>query len=310
MTKPFRISNSGLDTYSMCPKKYYFRYIEKVKGDYTATPLLFGSAIDAALNYILESIRDKKEWDRGTAEDIFQTYMNKWDQTQRLEYFKNELPEYEIDPEESEERIQLRVWNNLCFRGVACLKVYIEEVLPQIEEVLSVQPKFEVVNDDGDVFTGVIDFIAKLKDGRTVLLDNKTASAKYPKNKVVKSQQLSLYADQYPEITHFGYIVLIKNPAKEKGMTHQVIVDQIPEETIAASFKLLDNTMRAIKEEKFPTNYKSCKAFGKTCEYERACSYGDYSGLISARREDAKEETRKDADQTLTRKDSSNKEAV
>lgn len=283
MTKPFRISNSGLDTYTMCPRKYKFKYIEKVKGDYTASPLLFGSAIDAALNYILESNRDNIEWTKYEAEVIFNDYMNKWDRTQRLDFFKNEVPE-NLDPDLTDKQIEEEVWNNLYDRGVNCLNVYINEVLPHIEKVLHVQPKFEVVNDDGDIFTGVIDFIAKLKDGRTVLLDNKTASAKYPKNKVVKSQQLSFYMDQFPDIKYAGYIVLLKDPKREKGLTYQILVDEIPEETIAASFKLLDDTMRAIKEEKFPCNYKSCGSFGKRCEYENACSYNNYDGLISTER--------------------------
>ena|ERR1035437_230660 len=270
-----KISNSSMDLYIQCPRKWAFKYKENLKGDFTSTPLLFGSAIDAALNYILESIRDKKEWSRNEAEEIFLTKMNEWTGNP-LSYFKNEIPENANEYANEEEA----VFANLINRGLACLEVYINDVLPLIDTVLSVQDKFAVQNEEGDVFTGVVDFIAKLKDGRTVLLDNKTASAKYPKNKVVTSQQLSLYMDQFPDIKYSGYIVLIKNPAREKGLTHQIMVDEIPEETKANSYKLLDETMKNIKEERFGCNYKSCKAFGKQCEYERACSYNDYTGLV------------------------------
>ena len=118
--------------------------------------------------------------------------------------------------------------------------------------------------------------------------DNKTASAKYKKKAVIESQQLSLYLEQYPHIKLAGYIVLIKNPAKEKGLTHQILIDEIPEETRAAAFKLLDETMTKIKREEFPCNYKSCMAFGKECEYSRACTYNDYTGLI---KHESKKET-------------------
>lgn len=275
-----KISNSAMDLYNTCPRKFKFRYIENLKGDFTATPLLFGSAIDGALNYILESIRDKKEWTKQEAEDIFLTKMGEWTGNP-LSYFKNEIPENAHEYSNEEEA----VFDNLINRGLACLEVYINDVLPQIDEVVSVQDRFDIPNEEGDVFSGVVDFIAKLKDGRTVLLDNKTASAKYKKKAVVESQQLSLYLDQFPDLKYAGYIVLIKNPLKEKGLTHQIMVDEIPEETKAAAYALLDKTMQSIKEEKFDCNFKGCKAFGKDCEYMRACQYGDYTGLISSKRE-------------------------
>lgn len=277
----FRLSNSSLDLYQQCPRKWAFKYKENLKGDYTSTPLLFGSAIDNALNYILESIRDKKEWSKDNAKELFIACMKTWQGQNKLEFFKNEVPE-ELKDSIDEDNLehQEEVWDNITQRGLACLEVYINDVLPLIDEVISVQNKGVVQNEDGDEFTFVVDFVAKLKDGRTVLFDNKTSSAKYPKNRVIKSQQLSLYIEQFPEIKLAGYIVLIKNPAKEKGMTHQILIDEIPEQTRAESFKLLDETMQNIKEEKFPCNTKSCKAFGKDCEYKAACMYGNYEGLI------------------------------
>lgn len=277
-----RISNSAMDAYNRCPRFYKFRYIENVKGDYTATPLLFGSAIDAALNYILESIRDNKEWTKQQAEGLFLEYMNKWPGN-RLEYFKNEIPESAVGIGYTDVEMERIVFNTIILRGLACIEVYINDFLPLLDSVISVQNRGVVLNEEGDEFTFVVDFIGKLKDGRTVLFDNKTASAKYKKKAVVESQQLSLYIEQFPEIILAGYIVLIKNPEREKGMKLQILIDEIPEETRAKSFKLLDETMQNIKAGKFDCNFKGCMAFGKKCEYERACSYGDYTGLVPAR---------------------------
>ncbi len=284
-----KISNSALDAYQRCPRYYKFRYVEQVKGDFTSTPLLYGSAMDAALNYILESIRDKKYWNIEDACHIFGNKMDEWDGQNRLEFFKNEVPEElkdSIDPDNIDH--QYKVHENICKRGIASLFVYDKEIIPLLNEVLYVQHRFDIPNEEDDMFTGVIDFVAKLKDGRTVVFDNKTASSKYTKKSVIESQQLSFYAEQFPDIKYAGYIVLIKDPAKYKGQTFQIIIDEIPEETRAASFKLLDETMQKIKEEKFDCNYKGCKAFGKTCEYERACLYNDYSGLISTKKEETK----------------------
>lgn len=270
-----RISNSKLDLYQLCPRKFKFRYIEKVKGNFVSTPLLFGGAMDIALNYILQSIKDNTPWTFEEVTNLFIEQMDLWDREVPLNYFKSEIPE---NGNENDEAIHA----NLIERGLACLDVYINEVLPMIDQVLYVQEKGELLNTEGDIFEFIVDAIVKLKDGRVVLLDNKTSSSKYPKNKVIKSQQLSLYLEAYPDIKYAGYAVVIKNPDRTKGTTFQFMVDEIPESTKADSFKLLEDTLLNIKQGKFGCNYKSCKAFGKECEYARACQYGDYYGLVDA----------------------------
>jgi PD-(D/E)XK nuclease superfamily len=200
-----KISNSKLDLYETCGLKFKFRYMDNLKGNYTASPLLFGVAIDNAINYILESIRDKKEWTREECLNIFHSVMTTWDGQNRLDFFKNEAPEELKDIlDENSVDHQEMVWENIYKRGIACIDVYIKDVLPLFEEIISVQTPVEIGNGDGDSLVGIVDFIAKLKDGRTVLFDNKTASSKYPKNKVVTSQQLSLYLEQFPDIKRKG----------------------------------------------------------------------------------------------------------
>ena len=48
-----KLSHSQVNRYSMCPKSYYFHYIEKLRPVTTTGALLFGSALDAALNRVL-----------------------------------------------------------------------------------------------------------------------------------------------------------------------------------------------------------------------------------------------------------------
>jgi hypothetical protein len=66
-------------------------------------------------------------------------------------------------------------------------------------------------------------------------------------------------------------------------MTHQILVDEIPEETRADTFKRLEQALLDIKNKKFEPNYKSCMKFGKKCEYATLCKYGDPIGLIPAK---------------------------
>lgn len=290
LPKKIRLSNSAMEMYSRCPKSYYYRYVENLKADVTSTPLLYGIAIDHALNYILEAMRDKKEWNVEHAKGLFIESMESWSHQNRLSFFKSELPEEYVghDIDEEDQDIQEAVWDAIVKRGLASIDVYVREVIPLIDEVLEVQTKGVVENEEGHQFVFVLDFIAKMKDGRTVLMDNKTSSARYPKTKVQKSQQLSLYLEQFPDIKYAGYCVLIKNPAKERGVEFQVMIGEIPEETTAESYAKLDKTLKGIAAGEFPCNFKGCNAFGKSCEFLSLCKYGDSTGLISTKRKDNK----------------------
>ena len=50
-----RISHSGLQKYTSCPKSYELHYRERIRGLKTGSALIFGSAVDDALNNLLET---------------------------------------------------------------------------------------------------------------------------------------------------------------------------------------------------------------------------------------------------------------
>lgn len=247
--------------------------------------------MDSALNYILEGFNERN-YSVDKAKDIFIEKMSEWEGQNKLEFFKSEVPEEYLDSyDPNDPMMQELVWDNIVKRGLACIDVYVKEILPNIKRVISVQNSGHLTNDEGDEFIFIVDFIAEIFDGRIVLLDNKTSSARYPKTKIAKSQQLALYLESFPEIKYAGYCVLIKNPEKEKGVTHQFMVGEIPEENKQAVFDHVQEIAQNIKEEKFPMNPKGCMAFGKKCEYWNACKFGNTDGLIPAYPEKKKEET-------------------
>lgn len=291
-----KISHSKTELYNLCGLKYKFKYIDKLQADVTNSPLLFGIAIDNALNYILESMRDGKTWTREAAEEIFIDRMNLWDGTNTLSFFKSEAPEELLATLDMNSRAhQEIVWDNICKRGIACLHAWCDEILPQFRRVVSVQNAGAIKNAEGDEFVFVLDFIAELQDGKLVLCDNKTSSAKYTKNSVKESHQLSLYKDTFPEIPLAAYCVMIKNPEKvAKKSRTQFIVDEIPEETTAQAYDHIEKTLLGIKKEIFEPNLKSCFAFGKPCEYEKLCKYNDPTGLIPIKKKEENNEVPKE----------------
>lgn len=281
------ISHSKVELYNTCAYKYYLTYVEKWSPDKTFTPLLFGSAIDNALNYLLESyqsgiqIPDVKEADR-----IFNRRMNAWRGQNELVYFKNEAPE--VDPitkrpfeELDDEEKQEAVFHHLLEVGSKILKVYNAQVLPNFKRIISIQTKRTIPNETGDNLVLITDFTAELNDGRIVIFDNKTSSdikKYYGPSSVKKSQQLSIYTE-FEESKLAGYIALQKKLV-DGAVVWNMVVDTIDEDQVQQSFIKVDQTLRAIKREEFPKNEKACYSYGRPCEYWNLCKKGNSKGLI------------------------------
>lgn len=279
-----RISHSKTELYSLCPAKYAFQYVDGLSADKTYTPLLFGSAIDKALNYVLTRTKRNHVVYPETALAIFQKTMNKWQGQNELIYFKNEMPPV-IKEEASPEELQWAVWDNLCDIGAQMLETYQYQILPLFEKIISVQTKKIIPNDDGDELILITDFTAQLKDGRIVTFDNKTAGdvkKSYPKTAVSKSQQLAIYTE-FEDTKLAGYIALQKKLV-DNEIFWSMIVDEVPEEQVEKAFEKVDAALKGIKAEEFPTNQKACFSFGRKCEYWNLCKKGDSSGLIKKER--------------------------
>lgn len=279
----YKISNTRLDLYRQCGMKYYFRYVLNLEPDKTYTALHFGKALDNALNYLLECKRDNKEINRQEAHNIFILNMKTWQGQNELVYFKNELPK---DVQIQEGLEQLAVFDNLLKIGEKMLDTYLEEILPQIEEVRDVQITKYIKNDEGDVLTIVIDFIGKYK-GEWVLFDNKTCSdlKNYPSTSVKNSQQLNLYSEFFDDIPKLGYIALQKK-IEDGILKWKIVIDDPNEELKEKSFQNLVDALDGIKAGIFNKNEKSCFSFGRLCEYNAVCKYGNKAGLIERKKSD------------------------
>ena len=71
-------------------------------------------------------------------------------------------------------------WISLVRKGVMMIEEYKRTILPQIDEVISIQKKVDLPNADGDNIIGFIDFTGKLKGEDFVrTCDNKTSGRKY-----------------------------------------------------------------------------------------------------------------------------------
>jgi hypothetical protein len=86
-----KISHSGIQLYSTCPKAYQYRYKDRIHSLYRGSALFYGSAIDNALNYMLENL------DKGVEDIVGETiavFNKHWEQQDDKTFGLIDLPKY------------------------------------------------------------------------------------------------------------------------------------------------------------------------------------------------------------------------
>lgn len=168
-------------------------------------------------------------------------------------------------------------------KGHLFLDAYHDQILPLIKRVIAVQEEFAVENTEGDSFSGKIDLIVELHDGRYVIFDNKTSAQAYKEDRAYNSKQLASYYGVLTEMGFFekynipkdklfiGYITIVKKIRKKKEpkIVIQVIINNINEELVDEVFTEYDLVNEKIHNGEFPSNRENCKSknFGKCfCE--------------------------------------------
>lgn len=239
------LSYSKINTYMTCGKKYQYQYVEKLKEDFISSALIFGSAIDAALNTLLitrdlelakDAFYDNWMYQNVNGVDVhLKTYphINYKENDLDIDFIKqrkqldfDKLSRIVKDREKNypislEDTILFNTacWYSLFAKGVIMLESYNKEIIPKVKEVLAIQHKFQMVNGEGDIINSIADAVLKWEDDRIILFDNKTSSVHYERNKAARSPQLIVYYNALKDvfsIDSVGYIVLDKSIIKNK----------------------------------------------------------------------------------------------
>jgi hypothetical protein len=271
-----RVSHTQREAYELCPYKYKLRYIDRYKSSIESSALVFGNALDNALNDMLLG-----------KDSYHETFDSEWSKCADLtiEYYKSDLDVSLLSPEELTLPKSQQNFLSLARKGHKLLDAYKLDIMPRIKNVISVQGEMLILGYDEfgepteDSITGKLDLVAVIEDDnkveRTAVLDNKTTSSPYPKNSVQKKDQLPLYAQAFPDIEWFGYLTMNK-----KTYDTQVILDKVDEtrkeEVLQKFVTMLDN----IRDNKFEKNLKSCFSFGRRCEYWTHCHRGYFDSHI------------------------------
>ena len=285
-----RLSYSSINTFKSCGYKYYLEKVKKLKPNWINSSLMFGSAIDEAMEAILKgqdnelevfinSLNSFEVFGRKT--DIMNVRYSTGDlQTELLDEDVTETMETLVGirkskkPFSKEQQLEYNTIAHNCLieKGKLLLPELREWYIDNVDEVIEVQKKIELENEYGDKFVGYLDFIIKDKKGDKVLIDLKTSSDSkkyYPNGCVEDSDQLSIYSEEC-EVDKAAYLVVDKKIRKRDPRVRLTYVEgYITDEKLDSVFDDIEKQTSLIKQNEFKQNRDSCFQFGR-------CPYFDY----------------------------------
>lgn len=232
-----RLSYSGYNTYVTCPKKYDYNYNERIVSDTTPSHLVFGSAVDKALNEILlgKTIEEAQTAAQLELNRLFTDKVSLIDSDFDGDLITPSTREMLIerlkkigwegnDPamlarslfdkvamggtlnENQIKSLNLLVYMSFLEKNQLICESFVDYVVPQLEEVVNVQRYVD---------RGILDFEAKFKGVEGVVVcDNKTSARDYEQDAVRVSVQLAGYG-----AVKGAYIVFNKTVRKNRTKT-------------------------------------------------------------------------------------------
>lgn len=273
-----KLSHSSINRYLDCPRSYYFHYIQNYRSKFKSSALFFGTAVDQAVGNLLEGMLEVKPegWVKRDTFTVFDEVWTKQTHNEEdlslkespiLRYANADFDAELLQPEDGITSIELDRYkkirdkkdhvgydnlkdddlvffnkvNWLCLRrkGHIMIKGFIKDFLPRIKKVRAVQKEIRLEDEDSYI-TGFIDVICDIDTvGNTYIIDLKTSARDYEDDAVLKSQQLSIYAEA-EGIYQVGFVVLKKQIVKLRNKVCSVCGFKAPS---GSRFKSCDATV-------------------------------------------------------------------
>ena len=255
------ISHSQIFTYLNCSLKYYFSYVEGRMPEHRPAAMLFGSAIHAAIARYYKSVLKKgKPEPLSLYQDLFHDHWN----------WETEDTGIPIAYKEGQNK------DNMLNEGQLLVKTFCESAQPM--EVIGVEePYSSVLYDEEGTPTdfklvGIVDCIQRDKDGKMIIIDNKTANRAYSKDKIEQDLQMTVYSylaassglvPAKSETLHrFDVLLKLKKPRLDIYYTTRSAADR------RRLAKIINQVLRGIEAGVFfPNPSWMCS----DCQYAQAC---------------------------------------
>jgi putative RecB family exonuclease len=251
-------SHSKLACFETCPKKYFYKYIERPEVERIETIEAFlGCRVHEALEKLYRDVKMQKETSES---DLIAYYNERW-----LKNWHENVTV--VNPNYSAEHYR-KV-------GEKCLHDYYKRYYPFDDSItlcLEEMVLFTLDEDRDYKVRGYIDRLARREDGTYEIHDYKTSLAKLPMQEALnEDRQLALYEigirnrfeDAEPENTELVWHYLAFDTELRSRRTKEQL-EQLKNETIS----LINTIERAEHEQEFPAKESKLCAW---CEYQAVC---------------------------------------
>ena len=243
------LSASKITSYLQCPRKYRFRYIDRMPSRWKAAALALGSAVHGALETFHEQRAQGRAMSPEAAGALF-----------RIDWAAEGVEAIKFKDGEGPD--------GLAATGERLVRLYAAE--NQDVEVRAAEVAFELLLADGVVLRGVFDVL--LAGDR--VREMKTAARDYDEGTLARHVQVSAYAWAYPAL--FGRPAVIEVVALLKTKVPRIVKHEVTRSSVEQAWfvELAVEVARAINAGAFPPNPSWACA---DCEYAEACQQSGVS---------------------------------
>jgi len=202
----FKLSPSKIDTFSDCPRLFYYRYIKKPIPEPPKKAFVIGNAV----HMTLELFHSGKDLSSKAMSAAFKTAYNR---------YKNEKPVLNRDD-----------W----FEIKDMIKKYLKYG-PKDGKVLSIEQFFSINFEGLVTINGKADRLDRDDKNNLYIVDYKTSKSVYTKKEIEKSSQLPIYAywakhhfgifEDFVPKNIYGVFVFVRHLDTKKGIKKVLITD-------------------------------------------------------------------------------------
>ena len=253
-------SFSAISTFAeVCQLQYRFKYIDRLPQERVGAPLVFGSAVNAALVSIDEDLAKGRPPRADAAFQVLRSYLEK-------AFGNRAIPVVSTHGETLED---------LSAKGKRMIDFYVEN-LPTDEVPLEIPRRFTVpiLDKNGEALprplVGELDRVVKTEDGRIGIVDWKTSSARWSGDRIAKDDQATAYLlagefvlEQKPAFFRYDLLLKTVKPAIERYDVERT------EREMRRFVKKVSELDKAIQSGAFLPNDRSFAC--PTCPFRNSC---------------------------------------
>ncbi len=244
-----KTSYSNLEVYEICPKRYEFQIIDKIRTPKTREQF-FGTIIHKCLKFLFNKAPLYPSLD-----ELLDFFAVEWKESDKLKW-----------RDEKEKEIYFN-------EGKRILENFYKKNIPSFSLPLDLESHFEVEikdeeNNKNHILSGYIDRIDKKDNDQFEIIDYKTASKMPGQNSLKSNLQLSIYTlgflNKWPNLANLNDITLTLYYLKHG----EKLSDQKNDEDLQLTKERIIKNIREIEKNYFPPiPSKLCS----NCAYRKIC---------------------------------------